>query len=307
MSTLSAYEQERLDTIRKNHEKLVELGLEDAVGKIREVSQAKKNAAAAQKKDLGKRFPNPKPAAEPARVSKRLREVKPQYTGEKIDKFGDEMDAQIEKKARMGASAQEKEAAKVEAMAVARRLLEEAREKLRRERGTPAKAGDAKGWRAEAIKRWGARAGECATEDWEGYVASREATPAPTSPEPLLQEHYAENGWKLLVACVLMSRVSSHETKTRCIEGFFELCPTPTAFVEADASEVESVIAALGLFDNRWRCAQTANAARTPGGAGHARAMPATTLPRLYPLAQPLTYRGMRVRVVRLPAARLWR
>ena len=104
-----------------------------------------------------------------------------------------------------------------------------------------------------------------------------------------------------------MSRVSSHETKTRCIEGFFELCPTPTAFVEADASEVESVIAALGLFDNRWRCAQTANAARTPGGAGHARAMPPTILPRLYPLAQPLTYRGMRVRVVRLPAARLWR
>ena len=50
-----------------------------------------------------------------------------------------------------------------------------------------------------------------------------------------------------------MSRVSSHETKTRCIEGFFELCPTPSALLDADADDVETVIKPLGLFDNRWR------------------------------------------------------
>merc|ERR1712046_353410 len=93
----------------------------------------------------------------------------------------------------------------------------------------------------------------CTTDDWEGFVASRDATPAPTSSEMLLQEYYADDGWKLLVACVLMSRVSSHETKTRCIEGFFELCPKPSHLLELDAVAVERVINPLGLFDNRWR------------------------------------------------------
>ena len=55
------------------------------------------------------------------------------------------------------------------------------------------------------------------------------------------------------MACALMSRVSSHETKTRCIEGFFELCPTPTALLDADAGDVEAMINPLGLFDGRWR------------------------------------------------------
>ena len=247
---LSAYEQERLETMRQNHSKLVELGLEQESTELREATEAKRAATATEKKERQKRFPAP-----PTRASKRIREEKPQYTGVKIDKFGDEIDAKIERQSRMSHSAEEKAAARSEAMDVARRLVEEARERLRKER-TDSKApkGDKAGWRAEAIRRWGSRAGECDTDDWEGYVASREATPAPTSPEPLLQEHYAEDGWKLLVCCNLMSRVSSHETKTRCIEGFFELCPSPTALLEADAAEVESVIASLGLFDGRWRC-----------------------------------------------------
>ena len=69
----------------------------------------------------------------------------------------------------------------------------------------------------------------------------------------LLQEYYADDGWKLLVACALLSRVSSHETKTRCIEGFFALCPTPSAFLDTEPAAVEEVINALGLFDNRYR------------------------------------------------------
>lgn len=185
------------------------------------------------------------------------RKVKPQYTGEKIDRFGEVLDEQIEKRTRMGSSAEEKAAARAEMMENARKLLEAAREKLRSERSAKrvSAGSDPSGWRAEAIRRWGKRAGDCNTDDWEGYVASREATPAPTSPEPLLQEHFADSPWKLLVACALMSRVSSHETKTRCIEGFFQLCPTPTALLDTDPHDVEQIILPLGLFDNRWRCA----------------------------------------------------
>ena len=87
-----------------------------------------------------------------------------------------------------------------------------------------------------------------------GASASASSAPfAPTSPQPLLQEYYCEEPWRLLVCCALMSRVSSHETKTRCIEGFFEFCPTPTAFLEAESPDVEAIINPLGLFDSRYR------------------------------------------------------
>ena len=291
-SELSAYEKERLETIKKNHEKLVALGLESAANEVREAAAAKRSQDTAEKKERQARFPNLKVATEATRVSKRLREVfrigdrsqhtlpcpaqpnvlcatatvnaffirpqvKPQYTGEKIDRFGEVLDEQIEKRTRMGSSAEEKAAARAEMMENARKLLEAAREKLRSERSAKrvSAGSDPSGWRAEAIRRWGKRAGDCNTDDWEGYVASREATPAPTSPEPLLQEHFADSPWKLLVACALMSRVSSHETKTRCIEGFFQLCPTPTALLDTDPHDVEQIILPLGLFDNRWRCA----------------------------------------------------
>ena len=39
-------------------------------------------------------------------------------------------------------------------------------------------------------------------------------TPPPPSDLQLLQEYYAHDAWQLLVACVLMSRVSVH-TRTR--------------------------------------------------------------------------------------------
>lgn len=50
-----------------------------------------------------------------------------------------------------------------------------------------------------------------------------------------------------------MSRVASHETKHRCISGFFDRFPTPSAAIEADPKDVLDIIAPLGLFDNRIR------------------------------------------------------
>ena len=49
-----------------------------------------------------------------------------------------------------------------------------------------------------------------AVDDWERWVRSRVGTPPPPSDLQLLQEYYAHDAWQLLVACVLMSRVSVH-------------------------------------------------------------------------------------------------
>jgi hypothetical protein len=58
----------------------------------------------------------------------------------------------------------------------------------------------------------------------------RSRCPVPvTRGSDLLQEKYSNDVWKLLVACLLMSRVSSMETKEKCIDGLFRLFPTPSA------------------------------------------------------------------------------
>ena len=46
------------------------------------------------------------------------------------------------------------------------------------------------------------------------WVRSRVGTPPPPSDLQLLQEYYAHDAWQLLVACVLMSRVS-HRSHAR--------------------------------------------------------------------------------------------
>ena len=45
----------------------------------------------------------------------------------------------------------------------------------------------------------------------------------------LLQEKYSKDVWTLLISCLLMSRVSSMETKERCIGMLFELYPDPSS------------------------------------------------------------------------------
>jgi methyl-CpG-binding domain protein 4 len=51
-----------------------------------------------------------------------------------------------------------------------------------------------------------------------------------------------------------MSRVSSLDTKHKCISAFFALYPTPSAFlIETDWSRVKDAIHSLGLFDDRLK------------------------------------------------------
>lgn len=68
----------------------------------------------------------------------------------------------------------------------------------------------------------------------------------------------AADAWQLLCVCVLMSRVSSWETKHRCISAFFGAYPTPTAFAQSvvergETAELRAMINSLGLFDDRLR------------------------------------------------------
>eukprot|EP00285_Hemiselmis_virescens_P019299 CAMPEP_0173395044 /NCGR_PEP_ID=MMETSP1356-20130122/30834_1 /TAXON_ID=77927 ORGANISM="Hemiselmis virescens, Strain PCC157" /NCGR_SAMPLE_ID=MMETSP1356 /ASSEMBLY_ACC=CAM_ASM_000847 /LENGTH=87 /DNA_ID=CAMNT_0014353659 /DNA_START=51 /DNA_END=310 /DNA_ORIENTATION=+ len=48
-----------------------------------------------------------------------------------------------------------------------------------------------------------------------------------------------------------MSRVSSHDTKIRCINGFFDAFPTPSAVKDAPDAAIEPILRSLGLFGSR--------------------------------------------------------
>ena len=93
--------------------------------------------------------------------------------------------------------------------------------------------------------------------DWRAWTTSRIGTPPPPSDLQLLQEYYAHDAWQLLVACVLMSRVSSWATKHECISKFFQAFPTPTAALAAKPDAVLAIIKPLGLFrtdtEASWR------------------------------------------------------
>lgn len=58
---------------------------------------------------------------------------------------------------------------------------------------------------------------------------------------------------QLLCACALMSRVSSWAVKHVAISGFFEKYPTPSAFLDANPEEVQTLLHPLGLFPTRMQ------------------------------------------------------
>ena len=108
-------------------------------------------------------------------------------------------------------------------------------------------------YRKQALDRWGKGVLLSKTDDWETYYLSRLATPSPSSPLDLLQEHYNDCPWKLLVSCCLMSRVSSAAVKEKAIALFFKSFPTPTDTLAAEPSDVFPIIAPLGLFETRFK------------------------------------------------------
>jgi hypothetical protein len=162
-------------------------------------------------------------------------------------------------------AAKERDEAEAEAAAVARPDASAIRERLSAllQASAAGPVGEDE-WRSRAVERWGNKVLLSGASDWRKYVQSRQVTPAPfgvVSPLSLLQERYAEDPWRLLISCCLMSRVSSAQVKETCIASFFSRWPTPSAVIDAPSREVESVLAPLGLFLNRYRSVMELSAA----------------------------------------------
>eukprot|EP00621_Florenciella_sp_RCC1693_P005708 CAMPEP_0182528266 /NCGR_PEP_ID=MMETSP1323-20130603/4399_1 /TAXON_ID=236787 /ORGANISM="Florenciella parvula, Strain RCC1693" /LENGTH=390 /DNA_ID=CAMNT_0024737367 /DNA_START=76 /DNA_END=1245 /DNA_ORIENTATION=+ len=249
----SEYELLRAQNIARNAAKLVGLGLEDAT---------MKKKASPKKKAPKKKASAP---VEGERRSKRNRGEAPQYTKEKIDNFGEELDRMAggcSAKRAFGLAnglANPTQSEQAEEMSEEHKaMMLEVRNDLLAKRAShvaKVETDDEVAWKAEAVGRWGDMVELATPESWQVYVRSRLCTPPPPCPDgvSLLQERYTEDAWHLLVACNLMSRVSSGPVKERCINGFFSRWPTPTAALNANPNEVLPVLESLGLFEGRYR------------------------------------------------------
>ena len=218
---LSKYEVLRAENIARNKAYLDEIGLGENV-KIAEDGQrrAKKRKLNREiREERRKELQAAASAAPPRRSSRRTRgggaASAPDYYGEVIKKDAAPSWPELQQRA-----AKRKKQSTAELLEKSERWLAESRERLVAqsagaggaggEEGASAATPGAEGWRRQAVARWGAAVERLppATTDWEAYVLSRGSTPPPRSPLELMQEDYAACPWRLLVACVLMSRVS---------------------------------------------------------------------------------------------------
>ena len=193
--SLSAYELERLEHIKRNHEQLVRLGLVSADSKpLMHFKEPKTAAPKRQKKMM------PPVAPESLRRSSRVKKLTPEYNESIINNFGDD-DREVERKgkgkkrsAKANSDEDDDESGdddeQAEILASTTAFLQAAREALLQfvtsHDGQAPATSD--GWRAEAVKRWGEHCGK--ERDWEAFVTSRLSKPPPPSPHDLLQEYY---------------------------------------------------------------------------------------------------------------------
>ena len=108
-------------------------------------------------------------------------------------------------------------------------------------------------WKSYAIDTWGPAVARAKVDDWAMFVSSRCSVQPDVTGSDMLQERFQHDVWRLLMACLLMTRVSSAETKDRALAGFFRAFPTPSALQAAADDSVFEEIKALGLFDTRIR------------------------------------------------------
>lgn len=241
-STLTEYELQRLQHIRRNQEYMALLG-------VKATASALAPPTAAPSKPRVKRE---RPTVDPLdqRRSGRLAGAAAEHDGAVLDEASEGEEDAVPKRKR---SAEERDAEARALLEDSQRWLAESRAALRRLGGAGAAPSSDTEWRTEALRRWGDGVVPSLPEGntWEVFVASRLTTPPPPSALDLLQEYYSHDTWQLLAACVLMARVSSHAVKTNTIGAFFQRHPTPTAFLAADPGAVQTLLHPLGLFPGR--------------------------------------------------------
>tara|TARA_B110000459_G_scaffold57094_1_gene64092 strand:+ start:598 stop:1620 length:1023 start_codon:yes stop_codon:yes gene_type:complete len=260
---ITEYEQQRLAHVARNREYMARLGV---LQLALEITKDTGNTKSKTPKVRVKREP-----VEGTRRSARVKNVAPEHDGTAIDEMPDDegLTAGGARKRRRDVSDDGENIAagpaglsknvwssEDAALAASRAWLEDARHiMLSRVAATNVDSTRNKSeWRDEAVRRWGdgvPKANEVA--DWEKWTRSRIGAPPPPSDLQLLQEYYAHDAWQLLVACVLMSRVSSWKVKHNTIAAFFEKYPTPTEALTAKPDDALAILRPLGLFPNRFR------------------------------------------------------
>jgi len=254
---LSEYEQQRAAHVARNREYMARLGVVAAAPGL--APGAADRAAA---KPAARAKPRPRVKVETLlegqrRQSARLMGRTAEPAGELPDDDDWDFDGSTpRKRARSSPPVKAEKPSVEETLLESQRWLEASRSALLARMGPAgsAGAGDDAAFRDEAVKRWGEKVlSSGAHEDWKTFVLSRMSTPPPASALDLMQEYYAHCPWRLLVSCVLMSRVSSHATKSRCVAAFFERYPTPSIALDAEAGELQGILAPLGLFPNRLK------------------------------------------------------
>ena len=68
--------------------------------------------------------------------------------------------------------------------------------------------------------------------------------------EPLIQERYFPDRWKMLVCC-LMLNLTSHKQVNPIIDGFFKRWPNALKASEADELEMKEYLKSLGMYNKR--------------------------------------------------------
>eukprot|EP00051_Salpingoeca_urceolata_P020355 m.304325 g.304325 ORF g.304325 m.304325 type:complete len:431 (+) comp19601_c1_seq2:26-1318(+) len=263
---LTEFERQRLAHIRRNQEELERLGLLAAPTAVATEEHddgraKKKRRSAPPPKSEASGDGDDADAGQPVRRSGRLQGAQPDYTGETIDTFGTTWNAITARRQHVdpGLSREERREQQEQDMQdlleASRAWLQQVREKvlsvgLTGDGKAPSTADE---WRQEAVRRWGNKVGSEEVHDWQLFVTSRLATPPPPSPLDLLQEYYCHDTWRLLVCCVLMSRVSSWKTKHDTISNFFQNWPTPSDVLDADPADLHKVLFSVGLFETRLR------------------------------------------------------
>lgn len=298
---MSEYERARLENIKRNAQKLRELGLASCAAGSTALGIKKSTPASSARKQRLARSPPPA-----ARRSKRLRDTprvsyaddgeaaarerEERRASNSSDDDDDDDSAEALLAAARAHAAESKARATEEAVAKCREQMEALRAQLSA-RAAPQDIADP--FQAEAVRRWGdacrhlqlssaaAKSESTAEQDneseeetkdkgkdqdkaqdkasitaatspWALYVQSRTSVMPPLpSPYALIQERVASDPWRLLITCVLISRVSSAPIKERCLEEFFAAFPTPTAVIAGNLHDAQPILRPLGMFAQR--------------------------------------------------------